>query len=313
MSPGVARQVVLFAKKSPHELQKLCWLDLALLGGDSHFGPRRFAPWKGGGFYNFSDGGVHPSPWLQEWFKKAERVILKRSFRNSTRAFLLAQSFWENFSDIKLGKEWIQQKLLQKPTPSDQFEFDLGLPRMDNDFKIERLAQGSGRDPSIRSVILSTLEDAKKANRGMDLLIAVAKPLSSDFSAGKSDETSYFSVKSALEELAPVLNLKFHDLVPQEQRRELTQLGAIRIANHQGIRGLSASHVLIFDLDQLEKWCDKPGNTTYPPIKNLGYVSLSRSKASTILAFNGNPDASIESYLEESLSFIREKSLLPEL
>jgi hypothetical protein len=66
---------------------------------------------------------------------------------------------------------------------------------------------------------------------------------------------------------------------------------------------------LLFDLDQLELWAKQPGNSIKPPIKNLGYIALSRSKASTIVAISSNEDSEVEEFLFGVLAFATQESL----
>jgi len=265
---------------------------------------------KGQETNNFTLSEDHPSPWLTEFLSKADANFLKRSFRNSTRAFLIAQSFWEKFPSLIEAKEWLKGKYNQQSPDDNQFELDLSLPQTKNDFRIEILPQGPTRKMAIRSLILSAIEDSRKANRGEDLLIAVIKPSRPMSSGGEPPvASSYEVVKEVLTEIAEELEIELHDVVPEEKRREVTKIGAIRLASLQGIRGLSASHVLLFDLDQLEKWAKTSGYSIKPPIRNWGYIALSRSKASTIVAIDSNENSEVETFLYEVLAFTTQESL----
>ena len=265
---------------------------------------------KGQETNNFLLDETHPSPWLTKFLSEADPNFLKRSFRNSTRAFLIAQSFWEKFASLSDAKDWLKEKYAQQTTNDNQFELDLVLPTTKNDFRIEIMPHGAARRLAVKSLILSAIEDSRKANRGEDLLVAVIKP-----SSPKSDgaefaiESSYELVREVLLEISEELKIDIHDVVPNENRREVTKIGAIRLATLQGIRGLSASHVLLFDLDQLEQWAKLPGNSIKPPIKNLGYIALSRSKASTIVAISSNEDSEVQAFLFGVLTFATQESL----
>ena len=70
--------------------------------------------------------------------------------------------------------------------------------------------------------------------------------------------------------------------------------------NHQQVRGLSASHVIVLDLDLLEYWC-KEDAISHPPMRNIGYVSLSRSRASTIVGIRNQIENQAEDFLNQSL------------
>jgi hypothetical protein len=265
---------------------------------------------KGQETNNFELDASHPSPWLSKFLAEAEANNLKRSFRNSTRAFLIAQSFWEKFPSLTDAKEWIKKRYTQQLSDENQFELDLALPQAKNDFRIETLPAGPARKSAIKTLILVAIEDARKANRGEDLLVGVIKP-----SSNKPESTefiassSYELVKEVLLEISDELKIVLHDLVPNENRREITKIGAIRLVTLQGIRGLSASHVLLFDLDQLEYWTKSQGNSIKPPMNNLGYIALSRSRASTIVALGSNQGSDVETFLFGILAFATQESL----
>ena len=265
---------------------------------------------KGQETNNFELDANHPSPWLTKFLSEAEANHLKRSFRNSTRAFLIAQSFWENFASLSDAKEWIKKKYTQQQSDDNQFELDLALPQTKNDFRIETLPIGPARKSAVKTLILSAIEDARKANRGEDLLVGVIKPSSPKPESTESvSSSSYELVKEVLLEISDELKVVLHDLVPNENRREVTKIGAIRLVSLQSIRGLSASHVLLFDLEQLEIWTKSQGNSIKPPMNNLGYIALSRSKASTIVALGGNQGSDVETFLFGILAFATQESL----
>lgn len=265
---------------------------------------------KGQEIHNFRKDELHPSLWLSDFLMKAETENRRRSFRNSTRAFLLAQSFWEKFPDLVEAKSWLAKKFTQQGSEDQQFEFDLQIPQKKNDFKLEIIPQGILRKAAIRNLILGAMEDSKIADRGEDLLIGVIKS-SSDNLKKDSDNisSSYELVREVLNEISEEFDLIFHDLVPTENRREVPAIGSIRLVSLQNIRGLSASHVIVFDLSQLEKWAQKNDVSTKPPFVNYGYVALSRSKASTIVVLDDDSNSLIEPFLLETSSLVTELSL----
>jgi len=265
---------------------------------------------KGQETNNFIKDETHPGPWLQDFLVKADANHLKRSFRNSTKAFLLAQSFWEKFPNLEEAKDWLKGKFAQLPSSDSQFELDLEIPQTKNDFRVEILPSGRKRRAFIKNVVLSAIEDARRANRGEDLLVAVLAPSTKKFGESEDPiESGYELVREVLEEVAKDFNLDFHDLVPKEARREVPKIGAIRLVTLQGIRGLSASHVLIFDLLQLEKWVKRDGGSIKPPLINLTYIALSRSKASTIVAINDADDSEVEPFLMDMLTYATELAI----
>lgn len=258
---------------------------------------------KGQETTNFRKDGTHPSPWLNTFLAKSDTNVLRRSFRNSTKAFLLAQSLWEKYPELEEAKSWLESKFIQSNVTDNQFELDLVVPQTKNDFKVEGIPDGSTRKLSIKNLILNAIEDSRRANRGEDLLVAVIKP--SFKKKPENEETissSYEIVKEVLDEISQEHSLEFFDFVPDENRRAVPTLGAIRLVTLQGLRGLSASHVIVFDLSQLEKWARIPGNSIKPPIANFTYIALSRSKASTIVAMESSGDSPIETFLLELVS-----------
>lgn len=265
---------------------------------------------KGQETNNFFKDETHPSPWLTDYLAKADANHLKRSFRNSTKAFLLAQSFWEKFPQLDEAKAWMKGKFSQQSSLENQFELDLEIPQTKNDFKVEILPSEKKRKAAIKNIVLTAIEDSRRANRGEDLLVAVLAP-----STKKAEDTEepvasgYLLVKEVLEDVSREFEIEFHDLVPKENRRDVPKIGAIRLVTLQGIRGLSASHVIVFDLLQLEKWAKRTGGSIKPPIVNLTYIALSRSKASTIVAIDDSDESEIEPFLMDMLAYATELSL----
>lgn len=265
---------------------------------------------KGQETNNFFPNEQHPSPWLSKFLEEADANHLKRSFRNSTKAFLLAQAFWEKFPDLDGAKIWLKEKFSMQSGSDNQFELDLAIPQSKNDFKVEILPAGNKRHAFVKNIVLGAIEDSRRANRGEDLLVAVLAP--SMKKAGETDEpvsSGYELVRTVLEEIAESFQMDFHDLVPKEARRDVPKIGAIRLVTLQGIRGLSASHVIIFDLLQLEKWVKRDGGSIKPPLINLSYIALSRSKASTIVAIDDAEDSEIEPFLMDMLAYATELAI----
>lgn len=265
---------------------------------------------KGQETNNFFANEQHPSPWLTNFLEIADANHLKRSFRNSTKAFLLAQAFWEKFPDLDSAKSWLENKFSRQSGSDSQYELDLSIPQSKNDFNVEILPAGNKRHAFIKNIILGAIEDSRRANRGEDLLVAVLAP--SMKKVGETEEpisSGYELVRSVLVEIAESFNMDFHDLVPKEARRDVPKIGAIRLVTLQGIRGLSASHVIIFDLLQLEKWVKRESENIKPPLINLTYIALSRSKASTIVAIDDAEDSEIEPFLMNILSYATELAI----
>jgi hypothetical protein len=254
--------------------------------------------------HNISKNGEAAAPWLQTWLKNAERIKLRRSFRNSTRAFLMSQAFWEKFPDIENAKKWILEKIEKNPSSETTWELDLNLPTTKSDFRITAL--GNDYQQSLKNLILESLEEARNAGRGGDLLIIVGYPRS-----GPNAEqfSSYSEVLRVAEEISDEIGIEVFDLYPDDNRRKITKLESIRIAHYQIVRGLSASHVILLDINALEKWCEEKSSLGGPPLQNLGNIALSRSKVSTIVASRAGANSSTENFLQELLNFIRNNGL----
>jgi hypothetical protein len=250
----------------------------------------------------------NPSKTFKDWLEKAERKRLRRSFRNSTRAFLMAQNFWENYPKLENCSDWFDEKLGQKRIDDSAMELELDMPTDTNDFKVARLSRSESRLVSIKQLLLEIIEAAKLARRGSDVLIVVGEPHSFAKSAQK---TSYESIIEALVELQKNVDLDVLDLIPWENRRNTPKEGTIRIARYQNIRGLSASHVILFDFNELEEWCNEVtsgASRQKGSLNNYGYIAFSRSRVSTtvVLESSENP---LEAFIEKSLVMVREKFL----
>jgi hypothetical protein len=245
--------------------------------------------------FNFNP--KNPAPWLEEWLVNAERRKLRRSFRNSTRAFLMSQGFWENYPDQDKLSSWLKSKSVEVVSEQKNPELELALPKNSNDIRITRLSSNTARKESIQSILLEAIDEAKKADRGGDVLIVVSQT--------KKDpkaKSNYDLIIELLEELSQELELEILDLVPWENRRVTPGSESIRIAKYQNIRGLSASHVVLFDMDHLEKWCEEDSVEKRGNLRNYGYIALSRSRASTVIVLDSNDTSEISSFLQKSIN-----------
>jgi hypothetical protein len=121
--------------------------------------------------------------------------------------------------------------------------------------------------------------------------------------------SSYSEILEVLSEITETINIDVLDLVNVNNRRLTPKAGTIRVVRHQNIRGISASHVILFDLDLLEIWSQQLQDTLKAPIQNYGYIALSRSRASTLVAIRNDSDSTIETYIEKTLTIVRQKFL----
>jgi hypothetical protein len=251
--------------------------------------------------YNFGDGESNPCEWVKNFKQVAEQRVLRRTFRNSTRAFLIGQTFWENFPNLSKSEAWLQSKLDKNAEPDGAFELDLQLPSTKNDFRITYLPIENDRlEEALKTLLIELYEDALQANRGKDIMVVVAMESKN---LPKGTYSSYNAAVSACTSVAKSLGIEFLDVVLRENRRNVPSEKQLRLVNHQQVRGLSASHVLLLDFDLLEAWCEN--GSGHPPIKNAGYVALSRSKASTILGIRGQHEGNAEGFVKKTLDQIR--------
>ena len=121
--------------------------------------------------------------------------------------------------------------------------------------------------------------------------------------------SSYSDALKVTQEISEEIGIEVFDLYPDENRRKITKLESIRIAHYQVVRGLSASHVILLDMDALEKWCEEKSSIGGPPLRNLGNIALSRSKVSTIVASRSGTSSATQIFLQELLNSIRNDGL----
>jgi len=249
---------------------------------------------------NFSSDGSAAAPWLKNWLKNAETQTLRRSFRNSTRAFLISQAFWEKYPDFESAKNWVKVKIKNQNKSGIPLELNLGLTTAKNDFKIASL--GLNYKNSVKNLLLENIEESRKDNKSGDLLLVVAFPRQN---AKENELSSYNDVLAVANEISHETGIEVFDLIPGDNRRKVTKLESIRIAHYLIVRGLSASNVILFDFDVLQHWCDDDLKNKRPPFRNLGNIALSRSKASTTIAVKSNYNSTAIDFIQKLLNYVR--------
>jgi hypothetical protein len=250
----------------------------------------------------------NPAPILKKFKEKAQRRVLRRSFRNSTRAFLMAQNVWQNYPDIEKVESWITGKLDKNSSSIEELELQLELPIATNDFRITRIInlELNKKEIAIQDLILESLENAKKANRGCDLLIIVGDSKSRPIN---KDNSNYQIILKILNNLAKSLSIEVLDLVPRLSRRLTPGNENIRIVRYQSARGLSASHTLVFDVNLIEEWAGANTDDKKGSIENYLYIALSRSRVSTTVVVDTDEDSLAQNFIQQSLLLIRKKFL----
>jgi hypothetical protein len=221
---------------------------------------------KGQELYGYDQGRPMPAQELAEWMKTATRVTRARQFRGAPMPFLVAQAFYEHAPDIEAGLNFIREKARNEiPSPGDM-QLALDIPSPANSLSLEYLAIDVDLAASVRSAVLQSVQEVKDSGSDSDLLIVVL-----------SSNPVNVIYPMILENLSQ-LGVEVHDLTQVGNRRKESTPGSVRISTSMGVRGITASHVLVFDFAYLENFCAPPEK---PPFKNLGYVVLSRAQKST--------------------------------
>ena len=250
---------------------------------------------KGQELYGYDQDRPMPAHDLAEWMKTATRVTRARQFRGAPMPFLVAQAFYEYAPDIESGLNFIREKARSDiPSPGDM-QLALDIPSPANSLSLEYLAIDDDLAASIRGAIWQSVQEVKDAGPDADLLIVVA-----------SQNPVNVVYPMVLENLNQ-LNLQIHDLTQESNRRIEAPVGSVRISTATGVRGITATHVLVFDFAYLATFCEKPGK---PPFKNLGYVVLSRAQKSTRVMIPANNVNGYVSFLQACIDEVRKLEIL---
>jgi hypothetical protein len=221
---------------------------------------------KGQELYGYDQDRPMPAEEFAEWMNSATRVTRARQFRGAPMPFLVAQAFYEHAPNVEAGLNFIREKAKNDiPSPGDM-QLALDIPSPANSLTLEYLAVDDNLAASVRGAILESVQEVKDAGSDADLLIVV-------LSKNPANEI-YPMVLENLNQL----NLQVHNLTQDDIKRIEAPVGSVRLSTSMGVRGITASHVLVFDFAKHESFCEKPGR---PPFKNLGYVVLSRAQKST--------------------------------
>ena len=221
---------------------------------------------KGQELYGYDQNRPMPALELAEWMKTATRVTRARQFRGAPMPFLVAQAFYEHAPDVEAGLNFIREKAKNDIPSPGEMQLALDIPSPANSLSLEYLAVDDNLADSVRSAILQSVQEVKDAGSDADLLIVVlsSNPVNAIY-------------PMVLENLSQ-LGVDVHDLTKVDNRRKESPQGSVRISTSMGVRGITASHVLVFDFAYLETFCAPQDK---PPFKNLGYVVLSRAQKST--------------------------------
>lgn len=186
---------------------------------------------------------------------------LRRVFRNSRAIFRYAQAFYE----ADLLPERLDRFFARFDGSSHEnmlFEGEGGNPP-----QIHRWVEAeNARSPKFRTALVDRLK-AVVTNIGVqggtphDLLVLVPKSGSSEFDAAKA------ALKLA--------DMKYIDLVVDENRRSVAPRDRVRVSTFHSARGIEARHTIVLGLTAL------PSIEVDTSLKNLAYIALSRATASS--------------------------------
>lgn len=228
-----------------------------------------------------------PPSWLKKQLENTNNVTtLRRSFRNATLPFTIAQSFWENALDEEKNNKWINKIFDSKPTPNLLLPIEFEIPNHLQEFKIEYCPFKEVQKEILYRIILEEYKKLEQKNKKNDLLIIVG-----------NNKHSLQDVHYVLGKLS----YEYKDLTLEENKRTPTDL--IKITTQINSRGLTAETVILLDFEQTYNWIeqkriyfeqtlnlinkDNKSNFEFNvKINNLGYICLSRAKSKTIVLIN---------------------------
>lgn len=250
---------------------------------------------KGQELYGYDQDRPMPAIELAEWMKTATRVTRARQFRGAPMPFLVAQAFYEHAPDVEAGIKFIRDKAMNETPSPGEMQLALDIPSPANSLTLEYLAVDDNLAASVRGAILQSVQEVKDAGSDADLLIVVLS---------KNPANDIYPM--VLENLNQ-LNLQIHNLTQDEVKRIEAPVGSVRLSTSMGVRGITASHVLVFDFAKHESFCEKPGR---PPFKNLGYVVLSRAQKSTRIMVAANEVNGYVTFLQACIDEVRKLEIL---
>ena len=245
---------------------------------------------KGQELYGFNEVREFPCKELSEIMETASKPARNRLFRGGEIPFLTTYAFHTYFPKIEKVKKFIEDKVLSQRYQVGEIEQQANLPKQATHLSINYIpAEEQQFSQAVRSVVLETLHEVKETGANADLMIIVFGEKS----------PAYPIIKSVLREAKQ----QVHDLSLENNRRIQTPAGAVRIVKAMGSRGLSASHVLVFDFEYIQPWCEQ-GHGRAPAL-NLANVVLSRATSSTKIVVNVELVNEQVRFLEEIISELR--------
>ena len=242
---------------------------------------------------------VSPSPFLKNLMHNNENIIrLNRPFRSSKAPFLVAQSFYDNAPNFEKGVAWLEKYTDTKQFVEPELALEFSIPPTPDEIEIQYYPNGEIRYSLIKDKIKYILK--KIDNNYEDLMILVGP----ESFGNRNNGNSYSDILKILNELkAP-----YTDYVVDNNRREISTNIIVSTLNNS--RGLSSNFVLILDFEECENWVEKKkkGLVNFgPTTRNLGYITLSRSKKSSIILLDATKINDSCNFLIKSLTWINDK------
>lgn len=221
---------------------------------------------KGQELFGFDKEREFPCRELKDVMADAKKPTRNRLFRGAQLPFLAAYAYQAFTPSMDKVYKFIEDKVLTQRFQPGEDELEKALPSQAKALTLHYLpTEQADFEMAVRGAVFEALQEVKEAGENANLMIVVF---------GERSPT-YPLVKRALGEVKQ----RVHDLTRELNRRELAPAGAVRIVKAMGSRGLTATHVLVFDFDYIQTWCEqKPGR---PPATNLGYVVLTRASQAT--------------------------------
>ncbi len=228
-----------------------------------------------------------PCPSLEKFRIKARKSNLKRRFRNSAQAYFVSQAFYA-YMLAGSRPETLESIILDATTRQSgvdgtgevkQATFDFG----DSDgAAVISVNQAPNVSGDVRGLVKLMLKHARK------------EPVNSLILVNDKKSDAYGEALATLTEL----DLPFHDVVDDRNRRTSAPRSSIRISTVHSARGLEADYVLVCDFDRICGW----KSSENPAIgRNLAYIALTRARKNTLVSKTGSASGYFDS-LEKIIS-----------
>jgi len=242
---------------------------------------------------------VSPSPFLKNLMQNSENIIrLNRPFRSSKAPFLVAQSFYENAPNFEKSVVWLEKYTDNKQFVEPELALEFSIPPTPDEIEIQYYLNDEMRYSFVKDKIKYIL---KKIDYNYEDLMILVGPESLKY---KKFGNSYSDVLKILEEL----NAPYTDYVLSDNRKEISN--NIKISTLNNSRGLSANFLLVLDFEECQNFIEKRKKLSAdfsPTTRNLGYITLSRSKKTSIILLDATKINDSCNFLIKTLTWINDK------